>query len=120
MIKDNRFKDQGIDLAGVAIGNGWVRPYDQYGAYAPFAFDNKLINTIGKYALTAAMGVCQMLVKFDIPVVNQYYCGIVTQLVMGVPGFPRFNIYDIRKKCDNPPLCYDFSALDEFLNRKDV
>jgi len=41
-------------------------------------------------------------------------------LVAGVPMAPRFNLYDIRKKCDYPPLCYDFSELDEFMNRKDV
>ncbi len=33
---------------------------------------------------------------------------------------PRFNIYDIRRKCDVPPLCYDFSDVDQFLNRADV
>ena len=40
--------------------------------------------------------------------------------VLGFPMAPRFNVYDIRKKCEDPPLCYDFSELDEFLNRKDV
>merc|ERR1719410_2268363 len=26
------------------------------------------------------------------------------------------NVYDIRKKCDNPPLCYDISYITKFLN----
>ncbi len=26
------------------------------------------------------------------------------------------NPYDIRKHCDNPPLCYDFSNIETFLN----
>merc|ERR1712060_598963 len=26
------------------------------------------------------------------------------------------NVYDIRKKCDNPPLCYDLSSINKFLN----
>lgn len=29
-------------------------------------------------------------------------------------------MYDIRKKCDHPPLCYDFSNIDKFLARDDV
>ncbi len=33
---------------------------------------------------------------------------------------PRFNVYDIRRKCDFPPLCYDFSLTDKFLKRDDV
>lgn len=44
----------------------------------------------------------------------------MTQAVLGLPFAPRFNVYDIRKKCEFPPLCYDFSELDKFLNRDDV
>lgn len=29
-------------------------------------------------------------------------------------------VYDIRKKCDFAPLCYDFSYLDRFLNQPAV
>lgn len=36
--KDNRFTDQGIKLAGIAIGNGWVDPSQQYKGYSPFAY----------------------------------------------------------------------------------
>lgn len=39
---------------------------------------------------------------------------------LGNPINPRFNVYDIRQPCDKPPLCYDFSASDNFLNRADV
>lgn len=39
---------------------------------------------------------------------------------MGNPLSPKFNVYDIRKKCDKPPLCYDFSNVDKFLAREDV
>jgi serine carboxypeptidase-like clade 4 len=28
-----------INIQGSAIGNGWVDPYIQYGAYAEFAYD---------------------------------------------------------------------------------
>ena len=33
---------------------------------------------------------------------------------------PAFNVYDIRRKCDVPPLCYDFSNMDKFIAREDV
>lgn len=33
---------------------------------------------------------------------------------------PAFNVYDIRRPCDHPPLCYDFSLLDKFIQRADV
>lgn len=120
LISEPKFKDMGINLTGIMIGNGWVDPHNQYSGYSPFAYDNKLVNIIAKYALDAGFSVCKILVDFNIPIVNQLFCNLVTQSVLGLPMAPRFNIYDIRKKCDNPPLCYDFSALDEFLNRKEV
>lgn len=30
------------------------------------------------------------------------------------------NQYDIRKKCEKPPLCYDFGDVAKFLNQKSV
>ena len=102
------------------IGNGWVNPKNQYSGYSPFAYDNKLVNIVAKYALDVGFDICKLLVDFQVPIVNQLFCNLVTQSVLGIPLAPRFNIYDIRKKCDNPPLCYDFSPLDEFLNRKET
>jgi len=33
---------------------------------------------------------------------------------------PAFNVYDIRRKCDSPPLCYNFGNLDKLMARADV
>jgi len=30
------------------------------------------------------------------------------------------NLYDVRKKCTNPPLCYDFSDVTKYLNQAAV
>merc|ERR550517_1263127 len=30
------------------------------------------------------------------------------------------NLYDLRMKCEHPPLCYDFSQVDKFLNDPDT
>ena len=121
-IMDNKekFDDIGVNLQGVAIGNGWVDPYHQYGAYSQYAFDNKLINAVAKTALDVGFSFCRILVENEIPVVDMVFCNFLMQSVLGNPLEPRFNVYDIRKKCENPPLCYDFSAIDTYLNRDDV
>eukprot|EP00349_Pseudokeronopsis_sp_Brazil_P003694 CAMPEP_0202957734 /NCGR_PEP_ID=MMETSP1396-20130829/2124_1 /ASSEMBLY_ACC=CAM_ASM_000872 /TAXON_ID= /ORGANISM="Pseudokeronopsis sp., Strain Brazil" /LENGTH=216 /DNA_ID=CAMNT_0049675399 /DNA_START=8 /DNA_END=658 /DNA_ORIENTATION=+ len=36
--------DVPVNFKGVAIGNGWVDPYNQYPAYAEFAYENDLID----------------------------------------------------------------------------
>jgi len=40
--------------------------------------------------------------------------------MLGMPTNPKFNPYDIRLKCDKPPLCYDFGNLDKFLAKEEV
>ena len=37
-------------------------------------------------------------------------------MVIDDPMDPRFNIFDVTKDCENPPLCYDFSHADVFFN----
>ena len=116
----NKFAGNGVNLQGVAIGNGWVDPYNQYGAYAQFAFDNGLINAFAKTALDAGFAFCRILVENQVPVIDMVICNFLMQSVLGNPLDPRFNVYDIRRKCDHPPLCYDFSAVEKYLNRDDV
>ncbi len=49
------------------------------------------------------------------------FCSLVAELpALHNPVNPRFNVYDIRMPCEKPPLCYDFSQSDGFLNRDDV
>lgn len=45
-------------------------------------------------------------------------CGMAEESIIGNP--PKFNFYDIRIPCEFPPLCYDLSNIDKFLNRTDV
>jgi len=112
--------DEDINLQGVAIGNGWVDPYDQYPAYAEFAHENKLINDIHYYALKGAFKVCQGLIKTGVWPVAFYECQLSSTTILGSPLSPAFNVYDIRRKCDVPPLCYDFGNMDKFIAREDV
>ena len=39
---------------------------------------------------------------------------------MGLPAAPKFNPYDYTLKCDDPPLCYNFDAVDTLMNKEDV
>jgi hypothetical protein len=47
-------------------------------------------------------------------------CQLALTPIIGVPVAPAFNLYDIREKCTNPPLCYDFDNLDKFLKKDEV
>lgn len=109
----------GINLKSVAIGNGWTSPSDQYPQYAEFAYENKLVGSLEYYALKAAFKICQGLISTGIWPIAFYECQIPVSLIAGMP-LPRFNLYDIRKKCDHPPLCYDFSNLDKFIALPEV
>jgi len=60
------------------------------------------------------------LIKSGIWIAALEGCQLLVTTILGLPVAPRFNVYDIRKKCEHPPLCYDFSKVDKFLAREDV
>jgi len=41
---------------------------------------------------------------------------LLVETILGNPLKPKFNVYDIREKCEVPPLCYDFSNAGKYLN----
>ena len=61
----------------------------------------KTCNEEGSYTCNLAMYVCQI------------------GLFMPYQQTGR-NVYDMRKKCEHPPLCYDFSNVGKYLNNPDV
>ena len=104
----------------MAIGNGLVDPYLQYPQYDTFAYENKLIG-LGEYeVLKGAFLACQGLIKTGVWPVALEECQLGVTAILGLPVAPRFNVYDIRKKCDKPPLCYDMSPADNLLAKKDI
>jgi len=44
----------------------------------------------------------------------------MVETIIGNPLHPKFNVYDIREECENPPLCYDMDNAGEFLNQKEI
>ncbi len=119
--------DVQLNLKGIAIGNGLTDPYQQYPAYAKFSFENDLISKKWEDVLDGGFKACQALIYesqhkdgrvLDIAALE--YCQILADTCIGNPVHPKVNVYDIRIPCDTPPLCYDFSQSDAFLNRADV
>jgi len=47
-----------LNFVVIAIGNGWVDPYNQYPAYAEFAFENNLISEDWYETLQTGFKVC--------------------------------------------------------------
>lgn len=116
----NQQKNSNVNLVGVAIGNGWVDPYLQYPAYNTFALENDLIGADQSYILDGAFAACQGLIKSGVWLVALEECQLAVTSILGLPFAPRFNVYDIRKQCEHPPLCYDFTNVENFLKREDV
>lgn len=56
---------------------------------------------------------CKALVEAGIWPIALDACNIILETIMVEGG--NFNVYDIRKKCTYPPLCYDLSNADKFL-----
>jgi cathepsin A (carboxypeptidase C) len=109
-----------INLKGVAIGNGWVSPYQQYPQYSEFAYENQIIGDFRYYLTKIGFAVCSSLINWRLYPLAFYECQLNNMLIIGPGFYPFFNPYDIRQPCSNPPLCYDFSLMNKFLGREDV
>lgn len=107
--------DPNINLAGIAIGNGWVDPFYQYPAYPIFSAQMSLISYGHSQVLKWAYSTCQFLLIFHIPFVTGAFCNMVGMTVVS-PGLPDFNIYDVRLPCERAGLCYPDDHLWQLLN----
>ena len=97
-----------INLAGVAIGNGWVNPTVQHGHYVDFALENHLVSPSYAAILSVGYGLCTALNKVDfLWLVGQIECNIMLTLLIG----GDYNVYDIRLEDD-----YDLSQVGVLLN----
>jgi cathepsin A (carboxypeptidase C) len=112
--------DLPLNFKGVAIGNGWVDPIVQYPQYAEFAYENNLIGSSQYLLLKAGFATCQKTIETGSWFYALEMCQLLMSSILGNPLAPAFNVYDIRKKCDVPPLCYDMSNAETFLNLPEV
>lgn len=111
------------NLKGIGIGNGWVDPKTQYKAYAEFAFQHKLISEGELKVANGMYDACVVLIDAHKFLVAMDECQLIEFFVLEAAERTlnrSINVYDIRKECTYPPLCYDFSQVDRFLARSDI
>ncbi|CDW77106.1 serine carboxypeptidase family protein [Stylonychia lemnae] len=107
-----------INLAGIAIGNGWVDPFYQYPAYNTFALENKLVNKPKSLLIEFGMNLCQFMMLMEFPLVSALMCDASQMIILGNPIYPNFNIYDIREECNFPSMCYGEDGLEFYVQGK--
>lgn len=118
--------DSTINLKGIGIGNGLTDPLHQYPMYPEFAYHNgynQLVSHFGYNVMKTTLVPCLKLIKEcengmkPMCVLAMEACNLVATMPIQISGL---NIYDVRKTCDNPPLCYDFSDVASFVNQEHV
>jgi cathepsin A (carboxypeptidase C) len=116
-----------INLAGLAVGNGLTDPAEQYKWYPEMAVHNshgiKVLPDDVYQQMKDAVPKCVSLIEecnAGDSFVNKFACQTAFILCNTAETTPYqmtgMNPYDIRKKCEVMPLCYDFSNVETFLN----
>jgi len=131
VFKGNQEKKKGtelVNLKGVGIGNGLTDPEIQYKYYADMAYKNphgiKAINEIEYNLMKQAQPTCTSMINKCTSATNKLteyfkcqaafnFCNMAVQTPYQLSGL---NVYDMSKKCEVKPLCYDFSHVTKFLN----
>mmetsp|Transcript_27809 Transcript_27809/g.65351 ORF Transcript_27809/g.65351 Transcript_27809/m.65351 type:complete len:592 (-) Transcript_27809:60-1835(-) len=116
-----------LNYSGLAIGNGLTAPEEQYPWYPEMVWNNshgiKVVDEGLYNAMKEAVPLCTKLIhecdQGD-GAVNSFACQaafVTCNLGLTSPyQATGLNPYDIRKKCEVPPLCYDFSNVKDWLN----
>jgi serine carboxypeptidase-like clade 4 len=104
------------------VGNGLVDPVTQYKYYSEFALHHNVVGKVTYDIMKTALPACEVAIKncantsaggvavCDAAFVLCNYSQLIPFQLTGL------NQYDVRVKCAVPPLCYDFSAVDKYLN----
>ena len=116
-----------INLKGVSVGNGMTNPLIQFRYYPEMAFNSKttpqLVSESTYKQMKLDVPVCTSLIHLCL-IAGGSVCDSALQFCETAMLEPvevnGWNRYDARIKCEKQPLCYDFSAVDSYLNRKDI
>ncbi|KAL6276199.1 hypothetical protein ACE6H2_019800 [Prunus campanulata] len=122
--KGNKAKEgMHINFKGFAIGNGLTNPEIQYKAYPDFALQMGLIKKADYDRISKTIPDCEQAIKTcgseggEACASSYEVCNSIFNKIMNIIG--GTNYYDIRKQCEGD-LCYDFSNMETFLNKKQV
>ena len=111
------------NLKGIGIGNGWVDPKQQYPAYTEFMLDIGYITQTEYERLNKARDDCEALIDRNDVVIAAIVCNNYRNAVLATAehnlGRTICN-YDVRIPCAVPPLCYNFSNINTFMNTPEV
>jgi len=107
-----------MNFKGVTIGNGVFSGYHQYQKIAGFAYSNRVIDWATYSSVFRGLNVCANLIRERMTSIAEIQCKTQLNKMTGAP--PRFNIYSFREPCVNPPFCYDFTSIENFLKQKSV
>eukprot|EP01064_Diplonema_japonicum_P030112 TRINITY_DN502_c0_g1_i1.p1 TRINITY_DN502_c0_g1~~TRINITY_DN502_c0_g1_i1.p1 ORF type:complete len:438 (+),score=154.35 TRINITY_DN502_c0_g1_i1:49-1362(+) len=127
--KENQVPEQGklhINLQGTSVGNGLTDPNVQYGYYPDMAAStNEHQPALGKTvidAMRAAVPECRLWIEKCNK--NQSACleaiDICNMAMIEPYSLTGLNPYDMRIKCADPPLCYNFTNVGVYLNNPAV
>jgi len=122
-----------INLKGAAIGNGLTDPLIQYGEYTNYAQNNgyvNLIDTTTKFMIDyLAWPACRKLIEscYETDDSEPLICqsamiacsGMYMKSASGLNA-KNLNQYDVRNKCQKPPMCYDFSDVQSFVDQPEI
>jgi len=106
-----------LNLKGIGMGDGWVNPYYQVGAYAPFLLMNGLINSVEADAALATYQVYKGLVDLGLWLAaDEVGNSLLESLVLEAGDV---DVYDIRYFGGDPtdPIS---DALNDYLNTPSV
>ncbi|CAD7957558.1 unnamed protein product [Amoebophrya sp. A120] len=134
IFEENKKASKKINLKGLAIGNGLTDPQEQYKWYPEMAYDGGksrggslekgvITNPITQAIMKGGVTPCVQAIQSCNSGSTAGCMGafLVCNYAETVPyQFTGMNVYDMRIKCEVPPLCYDFSQVTTFLNDKDV
>ena len=116
-----------LNLAGLGVGNGLTKPEEQYKWYPEMVYNNshgiKVVSEETYESMKAVVPKCASLIhqcNQGDGAINTFACQSAFYVCnMGLTSpyqMTGLNPYDIRKKCEVPPLCYDFSHITKWVN----
>jgi len=112
-------KNPKINLKAVAIGDGLIDTVETTASWGPYLYGNGLI---GRSDLDQVQQQFYSACLPDIQSGNYaqafFDCNEVLQIALQAAG--NINVYDIRRPCTYPPLCYNTDYITRYLNQASV